>query len=58
MHKTLAVLKVTWKILTRLNYCFQSTHSQTIAQLVFCCYSSPSFFRWNMFYIWKMFISR
>jgi len=27
--------KVTWKILTRLNYCFQSAHSQKIAQLVF-----------------------
>jgi len=27
--------KVTWKILTRLNYCFQSAHSQTILELVF-----------------------
>jgi len=29
--------KITWKILTRLriNYWFQSAHSQTIAQLVF-----------------------
>jgi len=25
----------TWKIFTRLNYCFQSAHSQTIPQLVF-----------------------
>jgi len=34
MHKSSVDLKVTWKILTRLNYCFQSAHSQTIAQLV------------------------
>jgi len=35
MHKTLVDLKVTWKILAGLNYCFQSARSQTIAQLVF-----------------------
>jgi len=35
MPKTLVDFKVTWKILTRFNYCFQSAHSQTITQLVF-----------------------
>jgi len=37
MHKSLVDFKVTWKILTRLrlNYYFQTAHSQLIAQLVF-----------------------
>jgi len=35
MRESLVDLKVTWKILTRLNYCFQNAHSQTIPQLVF-----------------------
>jgi len=34
MPKSLVDFKVTWKILTRFNYCFQSAHSQTIPQLV------------------------
>jgi len=35
MYKTFGDFNVTWKILTRLRliYCFQSAHSQTIAQL-------------------------
>jgi len=35
MHKSLVDFTVTLKILTRLNYCFESAHSQTISQLVF-----------------------
>jgi len=35
MPKSLVDLKVTWKILTRPNYCLQSALSQTIPQLAF-----------------------
>jgi len=33
MPKSLVDFKVTWKILTRLNHCFQSAHSQTTLSL-------------------------
>ena len=37
MCKSLVGFKVTWEILTTLNYCFQiqTAHNQTISQLVF-----------------------
>jgi len=35
MLESLVDFKVTCKILTRPNYCFQSAHSQIIPQLVF-----------------------
>ena len=44
MLKSLVDFKVTWKILTRLNYCSQSAHSQTIAKLVFVVQAGESSF--------------
>jgi len=35
MYNSLVEFKVTLKVVTRLNYCFQCAHSQTIPQLVF-----------------------